>query len=132
MIGGRQRDWGDFVSESMSFYMPKGVTVTGLGDSFNQFGYLGCLVFAAIGYLFKNLWVAANQPGGTIAQILYIQSATSAMRALTHQTIDFLPGFIYSAIFVIAIAIYARDRRARAMPVFVETSKPSLPTFQRV
>lgn len=110
MIGGQQRDLADFIEESVGFKVPGGTTVTGLGDSFNQFGYFGCLVFAAMAYLFKNLWAAANHPDGTIAQILYIQISTSAMRALTHQTIDFLPGFIYGAIFITLVAFYAREQ----------------------
>ena len=61
-------------------------------------------------YLFKNLWAAASQANGTAAQVLYIQVTTSAMRALTHQTIDFLPGFIYSALFIALVAFYARER----------------------
>ncbi len=110
MIGGAQRDLGDFVEDELGYRVPPGSTVTGLGDSFNQFDYFGCLFFAAMAYLFKNLWTAARQPNGTVAQILYIQTTTSAMRALTHQTIDFLPGFIYSAIFIAMVAWYARDR----------------------
>ncbi|HEY8835154.1 MAG TPA: hypothetical protein VIM09_06180 [Chthoniobacterales bacterium] len=109
MIGHGPRDYGDYVELATGFRLPAGSTVTGIGDSFNQFGLFGCLVFAGIAYLFKNLWVAANQPGGTVAQILYIQVSTSGMRALTHQTIDFLPGFIYSAIFIGLVALYARE-----------------------
>lgn len=111
MIGGRQRDPGEFIEETTGFSVPMGSTVTGLGDSFNQFGYFGCLVFAAMAYLFKNLWVAASRPDGTMAQILYIQLMTTAMRALTHQTLDFLPGFLYSAIFIALVALYAREKR---------------------
>ena len=111
MIGGQQRDLAEFVEESLGANIPIGSTITGIGDSFNQFGYFGCLVFAAIAYLFKNLWVAANHAEGTMAQILYIQVMTSAMRALTHQTLDFLPGFIYSSIFISLVAIYAREKR---------------------
>ena len=109
MIGGRQRDYGDYVEEATGFRLPRGSTVTGIGDSFNQLGLFGCLVFAGIAYLFKNLWVAANQPNGTVAQILYIQVSTTGMRALTHQTVDFLPGFIYSAIFIGLVAWYAKE-----------------------
>lgn len=112
MIGGEERDWDEIVARSASFDLPTGSTVTGLGDSFNQFGYLGCLVFAAIGYVFKNLWAAANEPDGTVAQILYIQVTTSAMRALTNQSIDFLPGLIYGAIFIGLVALYAKERIA--------------------
>lgn len=110
MIGGKQRDYGDFVYDILGFDLPPGSTVTGIGDSFNQFGYLGCLFFAALGYFFKNLWAAADHANGIVAQILYTQVATSAMRAVTHQTIDFLPGFIYGAIFIWAVAFYARDQ----------------------
>jgi hypothetical protein len=37
---------------------------------------------------------------------------TSAMRAITHQTLDFLPGFLYNVIFLGALMWYARDRTA--------------------
>jgi len=117
MIGGEQRDMSDFVEEVLGFSLPVGLTVTGMGDSFNEFGYLGCLFFAALGYLFKTLWAAANHPNGTVAQILYIQVTTSAMRAATHQTIDFLPGFIYSVIFIGAIAFYAKERGVVTAPL---------------
>ena len=110
MIGGEQRDLSGFVEDELGYRMPPGSTVTGLGDSFNQFDYFGCLFFAAMAYLFKNLWAAAKQPNGTVAQILYIQTTTSAMRALTHQTIDLLPGLIYSALFIALVALYARER----------------------
>ena len=116
MIGGEQRDMSDFVENVFGFGLPVGLTVTGMGDSFNEFGYLGCLFFAALGYLFKTLWAAANRPNGTMAQILYIQVTTSAMRAATHQTIDFLPGFIYSVIFIGAIAFYATEHGVFTAP----------------
>src|SRR5205814_1682918 len=83
MIGGQQRDYGDYVELATGFRLPAGSTVTGIGDSFNQFGLFGCLVFAVMAYLFKNLCVAANQPAGTVAQLLYIQVSTTGMRALT-------------------------------------------------
>ncbi len=121
MIGGYRRDMGDFIEEVLGARPSTGSTVTGIGDSFNQFGYLGCLVFAVIGYLFKNLWAAANRVNGTVAQILYIQVTTSAMRAVTHETIDFLPGFIYGVISIGLIALYARER---SPSTFVLASSP--------
>lgn len=124
MIGGVHREFGDYVEQTLGFALPTGMTVTGIGDSFNQFGYFGCLFFAALGYLFKSLWAAADQRGGAIAQILYIQSVTSAMRAVTHQTIDFLPGFVYSAIFIGAIAWFAKERTI-LQPV--HSAEPVLP-----
>ena len=123
MIGGEQRDMSDFVYDVLGFQLPVGLTVTGMGDAFNEFGYLGCLFFAAVGYLFKTLWAAANRPNGIVAQILYIQITTSAMRAATHQTIDFLPAFIYGLTFIGAIGFYARERGVFAAPL----SSPPVP-----
>ena len=117
MIGGEKRDQSDFVYDVLGIKLPMGITVSGMGDSFNQFGYFGCLFFAVLGYLFKTLWAAANKLNGTIAQILYIQVTTSAMRAATHQTIDFLPAFIYGIIFIGGIAFFARDRSVFPMSV---------------
>jgi hypothetical protein len=117
MIGGERRDASDFVYDVLGIKLPPGMTVSGMGDSFNQFGYFGCLFFAVLGYLFKTLWAAANRANGTIAQILYIQVTTSAMRAATHQTIDFLPAFIYGIIFIGGIAFFARDRSVFSMPL---------------
>ena len=120
MIGGKERDVSDFVEDELGYRPPPGSTVTGLGDAFHEFSYFGCLFFAAMAYLFKNLWVAANQSKATVAQILYIQATTSAMRALTHQTIDFLPGFIYSAIFISLVALYAKEHgKQETQSVFV-------------
>jgi hypothetical protein len=39
------------------------------------------------------------------------------MRAATHQTVDFLPAFIYGLAFIGAIAFYARDRGVVASPL---------------
>lgn len=88
---------------------PTGTTKTGLADAFMQFGYFGCLVFAAMAYLFKNLWVASLQPGTIVVQVFYIQCIVSALRALTHQTMDFLPGLVYSAAFLGLVVWYARE-----------------------
>ncbi|MBA3834195.1 MAG: hypothetical protein H0X34_20345, partial [Chthoniobacterales bacterium] len=123
MIGGSRRDMGDFIEDVLGARPPAGSTVTGIGDSFNQFGYLGCLVFAAIAYLFKSLWTAANHVNGTVAQILYIEVTTSAMRTVTHETIDFLPGFLYGLIFIGLIGLYARVQPASA-PVLVAPPLP--------
>jgi hypothetical protein len=110
MLGREQQDLGEFVESASGFKAPTGSTFTGIGDTFYHFGYFGCLVFAAMAYAFKNFWTAANHYGGTVAQIFYIQVITSAMRALTHQTMDFIPGLIYSGIFIALVAFYARER----------------------
>lgn len=43
----------------------------------------------------------------TLPQLLYIMVCPSAMRAVTHWTLDFLPGLLYSALFLGLAAWYA-------------------------
>jgi hypothetical protein len=124
MIGGEQRDISSFVENALGGAFPIGTTPTGMGDSFNEFAYFGCLFFAATAYLFKTLWAAANRPNAAIAQILYIQSMTSGMRSVTHQTIDFLPGFLYSVIFIGLIAWFARVPRPVTSRVLDAAASP--------
>jgi hypothetical protein len=91
----------------MDYVNPAGSTVTAMGDSFQQFGYWGCLFFVVLGLFFRTVWRAAAQPNGLFAQLLYMQCCTSAMRAVTHWTLDFLPGLCYNAIFLGAALMYA-------------------------
>jgi len=95
-----------------SFTPPKGSTLTGMGDSFRQFGYFGCLFFALIAVIFRSLWETALQPNTFFAKLLYIQTSTSAMRAVTHQTVDYFPGLLYNLIFLGMAVIYARGPKA--------------------
>ena len=93
----------------LGYEIPGGSTLTGIGDSFQQFGYFGCLFFAVLGVFFRSLWEATKRPNALVAQLFYIQIATSAMRAVTHQTVDFLPGVVYQAIFLGMLALFARE-----------------------
>jgi len=86
-----------------------GTTQTGIADSFAEFGYFGCLFFAGVGALFRNIWVAASGLRSLSAQLLYMVTLTGSMRALTHQTWDFLPGLTYNVIFLGIVYWYARD-----------------------
>ena len=127
----------------LGYDIPGGSTVTGMADSFQQFGWFGCIFFAALGLLFKTLFRATQQPNAVFAQLFYILIATSAMRAVTHQTLDFLPGMVYYAIFLGLLFLYAREpvsptrkrgrkdggRRAESAPFSVTSpdAKASLP-----
>lgn len=90
-----------------------GSTLTGIGDSFKQFGWFGCIFFAVLAVVFKSFWLAAIQPNALFAQLLYLLICTSAMRAVTHQTVDFLPGFSYQFMFLCLGLWYARDKNAQ-------------------
>jgi hypothetical protein len=99
----------------LGYANPVGSTVTCLGDSFQQFGYWGCLFFAVVGLFFKVLWRSAMAGNETLPQLLYIMVCPSAMRAVTHWTLDFLPGLLYSALFLGLAAWYAH-RPASCQP----------------
>jgi hypothetical protein len=93
----------------MDYTNPVGSTVTAMGDSFQQFGYWGCFFFAAMGVFFRKLWHVARRPHALFAQLLYMQSCTCAMRAVTHWTLDFLPGLLYNVVFLGVAVLYASD-----------------------
>jgi hypothetical protein len=85
----------------------RGSTITGMGDTFEQFGWLGCVFFAIMGVLFKGIWQASLEKDALFARVLYVLSITSGMRAVTHWTMDFLPGLIYFAVFLGIARFYA-------------------------
>lgn len=99
-----------------TFEMSVGSTVTGMGDSFLEFGWFGCLFFAALALFFKSVWEASIRPNARFAQVVYIMICGSAMRTVTHQTVDFLPGFIYQVIFLYAAYWYAGIPEPRMQP----------------
>lgn len=108
------------------FIMSRGSTLTGMADSFQQFGYFGCLFFAVVAVGFRALWSAANQENAMFAQLFYIQLTTSAMRAVTHQTADFLPALAYNMVFLGVAFLYARERPMRR-PLRVRRHRRSQP-----
>jgi uncharacterized membrane protein len=104
-----------------SFETSVGSTLTGIGDSYEQFGWFGCLFFAALGALFKSIWTAAMQPKTLFAQVFYIMICSSAMRSVTHQTVDFLPGMLFQTIVLGLAFMYAR------VPPKLLTRDPQVP-----
>jgi hypothetical protein len=102
----------------IGYVMPTGTTVTGIGDAFLQFGYLGSLFFLILGVGVRSLWVASLRPDSAFAQLLYICTMTSAMRAVTHGTEDYLPGLVFYLLFLGLAVFYARERRVpRIRPI---------------
>jgi hypothetical protein len=85
-----------------------GCTQTGMGDAFVEFWYFGCLFFVVLGILFRILWDAANDSRSLLAQLLTMLMLTGAMRAITHQTSDFLPGLVYNSICLWFVVMYSR------------------------
>jgi hypothetical protein len=86
--------------ERLKFEISPGSTNTGMADSFEEFGWLGCLFFFFLAMLFRTVWTAAQQPQALFAQLFYIMVCSSGMRTVTHQSVDFLPGMIYQLVFL--------------------------------
>lgn len=101
------------MAQHLGFQVDTGSTMTGMGDVFRQFGFAGCVFFALVAVLFRNLYSASLKPGSTFAQLLYISIATTSMRAITHQTVDFLPGLTYNAVFLGLLTLFAHEGRRR-------------------
>ena len=85
-----------------------GTTLTGIGDSFIDFGFLGCLFFALMAYLFKTLWVSTVQEKSIIGTLLYISLIDSAMLGITHGIGRFVNEFIFKCGVLFLISYYCK------------------------
>ena len=92
-----------------------GSTNTGIGDSFAEFDYFGCLVFAAIGYFYKHLWISANYYKSIFSRLLYIGLGSPAMVTITHGSQRFVQEALFQFIFV-GLAIYFARQRTTIKP----------------
>ncbi|MBE2286875.1 MAG: hypothetical protein IAE77_25690 [Prosthecobacter sp.] len=98
-----------YITELVNNYeISAGSTNTGMGDSYEQFGWFGCLFFAVLGMFFKSIWTSTLSHDAVFLQVFYIMVCSSAMRTITHQTVDFLPGMVYQMIFLGGCYVYAK------------------------
>ena len=91
-----------------------GTTPTGVGDSFVEFGYLGCLTFALIAYFFKNLWISAYCYRSIFSSLLYMGLVSPAMLGLTHGIGRFLQEFIFQVGVISLVVFYSRNRQNKS------------------
>jgi hypothetical protein len=109
---------GDYdLSYLYGYNIPVGTTNTGIADTYVQFGYFGCLVYALLAFLFKILWVSLVRNNNLVSYLFYVSLITSAMLAVTHGTLTFLPDLIYNVIFLGLVIVYARVDKPRGMKV---------------
>lgn len=101
--------------DALGYEYSIGSTLTGIGDSFQNLSWFGCLFFAGLAVFFRSVWLASLSANSFFAQLLYMLICTSAMRSVTHQTTDFLPGLIYQFVFLSLGVFYARDRNVGAV-----------------
>lgn len=92
------------------YKMITGITITGIGDSFTQFDYLGCLFFFISAILFKNLWLSSNYRNSIVSQIFYVSLFSPAMLSVTHGTVRFIPDLVFNFIFIAFLVIYSRQK----------------------
>ncbi|WP_198161435.1 hypothetical protein [Picosynechococcus sp. PCC 8807] len=100
------------LTDLFGYDTPTGTTLTGVGDSFREFSYFGCFIFALIAYWFKNLWVAAVSFRSIYSQILYIGLVSPALVGLTHGIGRFLQEAIFQVILITLVSRYARQKNA--------------------
>ncbi|MGL5033788.1 MAG: hypothetical protein ACRC6M_08305, partial [Microcystaceae cyanobacterium] len=96
--------------------LPTGTTVTGIGDSFVAFGYFGCLLFAAIAFLFRNLWTSSFYNQSLISSLFYLSLVDSAMIGVTHGLSRFLNELIFKSIVIFLLLQFCREDRLNKVP----------------
>lgn len=101
------------------YYIPIGTTPTGPGDIFREFGYLGCLAYAALGYIFKHLWISATYHKSVISKLLYMSLISPAMISISHGFGRFFQEAIFQVGVIITIAYYSR-LRLKARKLFIK------------
>lgn len=99
----------------MGYETPNGSTLSGIGDSFLEFGYLGCLVFYLLGRMMRLFWELAVHKQVFYFQVLYIFCIKETAILVTHGIITFVPSFLYFVIFMIPILWISKRRRQRSV-----------------
>jgi len=97
------------LNEMYGYTIPLGSTPTGIGDSFINFGYFGCLIFALMAILFKNLWTSLTVSNSIVSTLLYISLITPAMIGVTHGIGAFINQFIFNAGISFFVFYYSRS-----------------------
>ncbi len=92
------------------YTIPSGTTITGVGDSFAEFGYLGCFSFALIAYSFKHLWISAVYQKSIFSSLLYMGLVSPAMVGLTHGIGRFWQEAIFQVFFVSLAVYYSKTK----------------------
>lgn len=91
-----------------AYRIPNGTTPTGIADSFTEYGYFGCITFAFIGYIFKNLWISAVYYKSIFSRLLYLGLISPAMIGLTHGIGAFIQQAIFQVIFLSLVVHYSK------------------------
>jgi len=96
--------------ESFDYSIPGGTTPTGIGDSFLEFSYFGCLFFLFQAFLFKHIWLAAIERKNLANQVFYVGLLANVSLNITHSTASFFADIFFQFIFLGAALFYARAK----------------------
>ncbi|WP_241537555.1 hypothetical protein [Cyanobacterium aponinum] len=86
-----------------------GTTLTGIGDSFMDFGFFGCLFFALMAYLYKTLWESTIKEKSIISTLLYVSLIDSAMVGISHGIGRFVNEFIFKTAVMFLVSYYCKS-----------------------
>lgn len=98
------------LQEVYGYKVHPGTTPTGMGDSFVDFSYFGCLTFVLMGLLFKTLWVSSVYRGSVVSSLLYIALIDSAMLGVTHGIGRFCQELIFKTGVIFLITYFCRKK----------------------
>lgn len=115
--------------QNYGYSLHVGTTLTGIGDTFMQFSYFGCLMFAVVGYLFKHLWISSVYLRSTVSSLLMIGLISPAMVGVTHGMSRFCQEAVFQFGVVFLIARYARVRHSQCHLASKFPSSPLGPQF---
>lgn len=107
----------DKLQSYYQYGLPLGTTWTGIGDSFLQFGYLGCIIFAVIGIVFKTLWISTVYYRSSIAPILMMGFISPAMLGITHGTERFLQEMIFQVAIISIISWFSKAKSSHFVAI---------------
>ncbi|MEQ8822386.1 MAG: O-antigen polymerase [Sumerlaeia bacterium] len=107
---------GREIHPDIKYAIHPGTTKTGMGDTFEQLGYFGFVVFLIIGAIFRFVWSLARERENVAAQVMYVTLVPSAMTSVTHGTMRFFPDFVFLLVFIGIMVLHARTRRVIVIP----------------
>lgn len=97
-----------------------GSTMTGFFDSFQAFGYVGCIFFFIMGYFMTMVCRKAFQ-GDTFCMIFYLCIIVDALHAVTHRSSLFLSGMIYFCIYIFIMHFFINIMKTnRYLSTFID------------
>jgi hypothetical protein len=99
----------------VGYHLPEGSTKSGLGDSYEQFGYFGCVFFGLVAVFFKHLWTSATRHASTVGRLFYIALIAPSLISVTHETKRFPADVLFNLVIVGAVAVYARKRERHVL-----------------